>query len=329
MRPITLRNTSLVTSPLGFGCASLTSLNDRARALELLHAAYDAGIAHFDVARAYGLGHAEGILGEFLEGRRDRVTVTTKLGLQPPSGGVAGAIAGNRRLVGVAKSMLRRVPGLATLARRRAAAMVASGAFTPAEAERSFATSLRELRTDHVDLLLLHECTLEDARRDDLLAWLDAQVARGTTRHVGVGTAVSRLEGDVSRFPARYEVFQLDHNARDRNLRIVRGLERRGVITHGALKYAGALADAVRARPDLARRHSDAAGVDLADADARAALLLAHARRDNPEGVTVAATRSPSRLRANVRAIEAPPPGDDQLAALERFVDDALAAAAA
>src|SRR5688500_1772689 len=161
MRSVTIRNTSLATSPLGFGCATLTSLNDRARAVALLREAHDLGIAHFDVARAYGLGHAEGILGEFLQGRRGAVTVTTKFGLQPPSGGVAGAVAGNQRLVGVAKAVLRRVPGLAAIARRRAQTMIAGGAFTAAEAERSLATSLRELRTDYVDLLLLHECTLD------------------------------------------------------------------------------------------------------------------------------------------------------------------------
>ena len=326
MRSISLRNTSLVTSPLGFGCASLTSLNDRARAVGLLREAFDAGITHFDVARAYGLGHAEGLVGEFLQGRRDAVTLTTKFGLQPPSGGVAAAVAGNRRLLAGAKAILKRIPGLEAVARRRAQGMIAGGAFTAAEAERSLVTSLRELRTDYVDLLLLHECTAEDARKDELLAWLDAQVTRGTTRHVGIGTAVSNLEGDVRGLPDRYSVIQLDHNALDRNLRRIRGLERRGVITHGALKYAGALGEAVRARPELARRHSDATGVDLADADGRAALLLAYALRSVPEGIVLVSTRQPARIRANVRAAERPSPTDAQLDALERFVQDALAA---
>ena len=326
MRSVKIRNTSLVTSALGFGCASLTSLNDRARAVELLRVAHDAGITHFDVARAYGLGHAEGIVGEFLRGRRAQVTVTTKFGLQPPSGGIAGAVAGNRRLVGVAKALLKRVPGLAAMARRRARTMITEGAFTPAEAERSLTTSLRELGTDYVDLLLLHECTSADARREDLLAWLDAQVSRGTARHTGVGTSVDRLEGDVGGFPDRYAVFQLDHNARDRHLRTVRGLGERGVVTHGALKYEPRLADAIRARPELASAHSEAVGVDLADAEARAAIQLAYALRDNRDGLVLASTRRAERLRANVRAAEAPTPSDAQLAALECFVDEALTA---
>jgi aryl-alcohol dehydrogenase-like predicted oxidoreductase len=50
----------------------------------MLERAFALGITHFDVARAYGFGRAEGILGKFLRGRRDQVTVATKLGLQPP-----------------------------------------------------------------------------------------------------------------------------------------------------------------------------------------------------------------------------------------------------
>src|SRR3954449_5791318 len=83
MRRIRLRNTSVEVSVLGFGCAGLTARNDRPDALRLLESAFDEGITHFDIARLYGLGHAEAILGEFIQNKRDRVTVTTKLGILP------------------------------------------------------------------------------------------------------------------------------------------------------------------------------------------------------------------------------------------------------
>ena len=47
----------------------------------MLGAAYDAGIRHFDVARSYGYGDAEGVVGEFLRGCSEQVTVTSKFGL--------------------------------------------------------------------------------------------------------------------------------------------------------------------------------------------------------------------------------------------------------
>ncbi|HET9153536.1 MAG TPA: aldo/keto reductase [Solirubrobacterales bacterium] len=50
---------------LGFGCASLMRLPSRRRRQALLAEAFEQGIRHFDVARMYGLGAAEGELGRF------------------------------------------------------------------------------------------------------------------------------------------------------------------------------------------------------------------------------------------------------------------------
>ena len=72
------------TFPLGFGCVQLTTHREASEAVSMLERAFALGITHFDVARAYGFGRAEGILGKFLRGRRDQVTVATKLGLHPP-----------------------------------------------------------------------------------------------------------------------------------------------------------------------------------------------------------------------------------------------------
>jgi aryl-alcohol dehydrogenase-like predicted oxidoreductase len=59
---------------------------DRTLAIQTIHAALDAGVNHFDTAPGYGQGHAEGLLGEALAGRRDRAIVTTKFGVLPGRG---------------------------------------------------------------------------------------------------------------------------------------------------------------------------------------------------------------------------------------------------
>jgi len=41
---------------------------------------WDAGIRFFDTARSYGFGEAEGVLGDFLKGKRDQAVVATKPG---------------------------------------------------------------------------------------------------------------------------------------------------------------------------------------------------------------------------------------------------------
>src|SRR5215472_18734854 len=69
------------SSRLGFGCGSVMGRVGRAQSLKAIAAALDVGITHFDVARLYGYGEAEALLGETLRGRRDRVVIASKFGL--------------------------------------------------------------------------------------------------------------------------------------------------------------------------------------------------------------------------------------------------------
>src|ERR1700731_1152628 len=99
--------TAIGVSALGYGCTHLTTFRSRKEAWRLLEVALAEGVTHFDVARGYGFGRAEGILAEFLQGKRDRVTVATKFGIQPPTGW-----QGNRFVIDTAKRLLRPFPGL-------------------------------------------------------------------------------------------------------------------------------------------------------------------------------------------------------------------------
>lgn len=66
-----------------------------------------------------------------------------------------------------------------TCSARGALAMVRDGRFAPTEARASLETSLRELGTDHVDVLLRHECIPEDLGEDGLLEILHDVVREG------------------------------------------------------------------------------------------------------------------------------------------------------
>lgn len=54
---------------------------DDAAAEEAIRAGLDAGITLIDTAPAYGLGHAEEVVGRAIRGRRDHVVIATKCGL--------------------------------------------------------------------------------------------------------------------------------------------------------------------------------------------------------------------------------------------------------
>ena len=54
---------------------------DDDNAVRTIHRALDEGINLIDTAPVYGFGHSEEVIGRALEGRRDKVLIATKVGL--------------------------------------------------------------------------------------------------------------------------------------------------------------------------------------------------------------------------------------------------------
>ena len=81
MNEIELGSSGLRTPQIGFGCSALLGRSGRSDSLKALGVAWDEGVRFFDTARAYGYGESEGLLGEFLRGRRDQAVIATKFGI--------------------------------------------------------------------------------------------------------------------------------------------------------------------------------------------------------------------------------------------------------
>ena len=316
-RRIILPN-GLETSRLGFGCIQLTAHDSRNEAISVLEHAYSMGITHYDVARAYGFGRSEAILREFLHQKRHRVTVTTKFGIEPPSG-----LAGNARILNGLKRILRPFPGLLQHAKNRGSAMVNAGIFTPAAALRSLETSLRELGTDYVDIFLLHEATVADASSAPLLEALMGQVAKGKIRHVGVGSAFQKLQGEVDRLSADYGILQFNDNAADRNLANLPPREGRFLITHSIFTPARLLRQAVAVHPQITREYSLRMGIDLAAPSAIGSLLLRYALWRNAGGIVLFSSKDPQHITSNVREADSETTESkaDENARMNQFVE--------
>lgn len=144
----------LIGQRLGFGCGRLKGGVDKANSLSLIHAALEMGVRHFDTAPMYGLGASEPVLGEALKGRIETVTVFTKAGLPRPAAPTLMQTA--RRLI---KPLASRIPGLRQAVLKGMAVRATPANFDPAFIAQSFTTSLRLLRRERVDGLLLHEAT--------------------------------------------------------------------------------------------------------------------------------------------------------------------------
>ncbi|HEX5105895.1 MAG TPA: aldo/keto reductase [Pirellulaceae bacterium] len=117
--------TTVYVSPVALGCwpiSGMTSLDvNEADSLATLHAAIEAGVNFFDTAYAYGAaGESERLIARAVAGRRDKVVIATK-------GGIEWDSAGQRVIDG-----------------------------RPQTLRRQCEESLRRLATDRVELLYLH-----------------------------------------------------------------------------------------------------------------------------------------------------------------------------
>jgi aryl-alcohol dehydrogenase-like predicted oxidoreductase len=157
-----LGNTGITVSDIGFGGwaiggaaeASGTPLgwgrtNDE-DSLAAIRRARELGVTFFDTSDSYGFGRSESLLGIVLSRRRQDVVIATKVGV-----------------VRDAEGKLRKD-------------------FSRAHISHAVDGSLKRLRTDYIDLLQLHNPTLDDLRRDDIHEAMDRLQEVGKIRFWGV-----------------------------------------------------------------------------------------------------------------------------------------------
>jgi L-galactose dehydrogenase len=146
-----LGKTDLKVSILGFGGAPLGNVYgamDVEEGQRAVHLAIDRGINFFDVAPYYGETLAEERLGEALNGRRDKVILSSKCcryGLD-------------------------------------------NFDFSAKSVERSVDASLKRLRTDHLDLLIVHDIEFGDRRQviEEAIPAAHGLKKSGKVRYAGI-----------------------------------------------------------------------------------------------------------------------------------------------
>ena len=117
MKNLIIGDTNLEVSEVGLGCMRITELQDKKEVRNLIDTAMDQGIDFFDHADIYDGGHAEEVFGEVVEpAMRQNMIIQSKCGI---------------------------IPGKAY-------------DFSKDHILRSVEESLKRLRTDYLDILLLH-----------------------------------------------------------------------------------------------------------------------------------------------------------------------------
>jgi len=171
MRFRTYKNTDLTVSEVGFGLWTVSTgwwgNFTEGEAIALMHKAFDLGITLFDAADTYGNGLSEELIAKAFPKQRDEITIATKVGYDFVHHGEARG-RGQREI---------------------------PQDFSPEVIERATDAALKRLKTDHVDLLQLHNIRMEQVYDDALWKTLEKLQSSGKVRYYGIalGPAIGWL----------------------------------------------------------------------------------------------------------------------------------------
>lgn len=189
------------TTNLGFGCSFLTRNKSVNEALLNLNIAYDSGIRHFDVARLYGFGNAEDILGKFAKGKRQNMTISTKTGLDSINLPLFLLPVIN----GFRDKIKRNIHNSKDLTNNSS-----SGHFTVNSIQRNLEISLKKLKTDYIDFYLLHEADVYQANNPRIIDVLEKEKSKGKILNFGIASNINRIKNDIHDLDFRHQILQ--HN---------------------------------------------------------------------------------------------------------------------
>lgn len=307
--------------PIGFGCAHLQyGRRSRQSSLRLLDEAFDNGITHFDVAQLYSAGEAEGIVGEFARRRRDKLVLVSKAGIQPLRETFYHRL--DRKLRTVTKTRASALTGWL----RPAVHEPAFGKFSRQDILSSVETSLRELKTDYLDALLLHECTYKDTCAFNVTDTLEHLRAKGKILAYGIATNIAEAANTAKSLPSLTSIVQIPSADFDTALWPFLRDTSRLVITHSVLeRHLSIVATRLQASPSLRLKIQAQTDFDLRDPSGIAQLLLSNAIQANPRGIVLFSTSKPEHIKpcvdAAMAACKQPDPPERMAALFSSLVD--------
>ncbi len=193
---------------------------------------------------------------------------------------------------------------------------------------RGLHQSLERMKTDYVDVMQLHNPSVEQCEQGDLVPALQEMKQQGKVRWIGCSSTVPHLEvyigWDV------FDVFQIPYSALERTHEAIIGTAAdagAGVIVRGGV---------ARGEPGSGRGNKEkwalweAARLDelLEPGEGRTQFLLRFTNTHPGMSTNIVGTKSPEHLRENVEAARRGPLPADTYAEAKRRLDEAAQAAA-
>jgi aryl-alcohol dehydrogenase-like predicted oxidoreductase len=314
MRTVALDGLSVSAEGLGcWGMSEVYGPTDWEQSIATIRRAIDLGITFLDTADAYGAGHNEVLVGRAIAGRRERVQIATKVGIDRSMGGMSlrGEPAYIRR--GCEASLLRlgvEVIDLYYLHRPPAANPIEES--IGAMAELVAEGKVRHLGVCEVNpdqLRRAHATHPITAVQSEYSLWTRDPETLGTTdamRELGIGLVPYSPLGRGF-FTAAVDVDELQaDDMRRRNPR----------FAGGAAKANQPLLDTVR---------SIAGARDSTPAQIALAWVIAQSDRLGIPVVPIPGTKRAARVEENARAVDVPL-STAELATLGRLADHVVGA---
>lgn len=286
-----LGRTGLEVTALGYGAMEVRGSRiwggrpiEDADAETILNAVLDHGITFVDTANDYG--RSEEYIGRYLAHRRNEYVLATKCGC--------------------------------TVVRKNDTTDDTPHVWTKENLFRGLHESLDRMRTDHVDLMQLHNPTVEQVEQGDLVSALQEMQEQGKVRWIGISSTEPHLASFIA--SGVFDTFQIPYSALERQHEDLIGAAAdsgAGVIVRGGV---------ARGEPGAGLGAEDrwagweAAGLDdLRDGgESRTGFLLRFTNSHPGLSTNIVGTKSVEHLLENIAAAARGPLADDVYAEAKR-----------
>ncbi len=294
----TLGRTGFSVSQLGYGAMEVRGPRiwggrpvSENEAETILNAVVDAGITFIDTANDYG--RSEEFIGRFLSHRRSEFVLATKCGC--------------------------------TVVHRDEHTDDTPHVWTRDNLFRGLHESLERMKTDYVDLMQLHNPSVEQVESGNLVEALQDMQAQGKVRYIGISSTNPHLATYIGM--GVFDSFQIPYSALEREhetLIQTAADEGAGVIVRGGV---------ARGEPGAGLGNQDRWGVWekakldelLGDGETRTGFLLRFTHSHPGMSTNIVGTKNPEHLQENIEAAQRGPLTPDVYTEAKRRLDAATA----
>jgi aryl-alcohol dehydrogenase-like predicted oxidoreductase len=289
-----LGRTGLSVTKLGYGAMEVRGPRiwggrpiEDAEAERILNSVVDNGVNFIDTANDYG--RSEEYIGRFLSHRRDEFVLATKCGC--------------------------------TVVRRDENTDDTPHVWTKENLFRGLHESLSRMRTDYVDVMQLHNPSVEQCENGDLVTALQEMKEQGKVRWIGMSATEPHLETYIGW--GVFDCFQIPYSALER--------QHEQLIQAASDSGAGVIVRGGVARGEPGAGLGDenrwagweAAGLDdlLEEGETRTGFLLRFTNAHPGMNTNIVGTMNIDHLKANIAAASRPLPPDTYAEAKRRLDD--------